>query len=205
MKKFFWAFPLLSLLVLSTGCKLPPVTLPPSPLMPTPTPSSTPVPPTSTPTFSPTTVPFPSPVPTVNPNSICGFSQVTTALGNTPTNLANLQVPIYYGSTLNGPVTTWTAIRSLADWQNWCGNLNPVPAPPVNFSQQMIVIIPAFPPCPMTTLNNICEGTTEISFNFTTYLPPGPVGCLGQIPTTVFRYSDTVAIPQSGLPFVVHH
>ncbi|HVZ79188.1 MAG TPA: hypothetical protein VHE12_00145 [bacterium] len=209
MKKILLVAPFFFAILVPFGCKLPPVTMP----FATPTPTSIPaVPPTATPTLAPATptptatvpststpsaTPSPiAPIPTIDPNAVCGFTVVTVPTNTTPTNLSALEVPIVNVSNL--PTANCLVIRSFADWQNWCGTATP-PAPPVDFSQQMLVETFLSSGClGHSTLDNVCVGPSQVIL-YKTFHPAAQSFCWAQAQIPIW-----VAIPQNNLPIAIY-
>lgn len=122
------------------ACRNKPITLPPVSI---------------TPTFTST--------PTIISTPGCGYTLVTVPTPVTP------PVPVFYGDLQVGNPVPGTnfVIRNLSDWQNYCAPAS-VPAPPVNFASQMILInvqavyVPSYPPYGTEPVS-VCWTNTEVT------------------------------------------
>ena len=138
----------------------------------------------------------PSPTPTPLPGSVCGFTRLT------PTDSVALGV---YANAVIHNQTEWVQFLSQPGTNPYNSPTPPsVPtpgAPPVNFSQQMLVVIAGGCPCDSLTtqtITDVCVGPTQVTVYVTAdtcfscmicqWVPS--YGCVVQ----------EVAVPQSSLP-----
>jgi len=161
--------PILFLLVLSAApwaCK-------PYPILPTG--------PFPVPTF-PTT---PTPTATAVTTPVCVFAPVTVILPLVP--------PVLPWSGPSSVTSKTYVIRSMADWQAYYGSATP-PAPPVNFANQMLLVIITPNICGVVNITSACSDGTQITVEFFE-----ATLCNALIPGDETR---AVAVPQSTLPVV---
>ncbi len=138
---------------------------------------------------TPLTPPVLTPTPTAT--TVCGFTPVTL-----PSRVVSVSVP---NTTLIHNLTEWNAYYSASF--GLIGTPAPVPAPPVDFSTQMLLMgWTSVCPGQMINLVSVCEGPTQITADFTTQVP-----CVLCSVATTFGIPWAVAIPQSSLPLVVNY
>jgi len=135
--------------------------------------------------------PIPTPTPTLTPitTPLCGF---------TPIELGERSV--YAGPNV---------IRSYSDWRTFCSypvglllttpTVTPtIPAPPVDFSKQMIIVyMDVGCPPPVYTVNDVCEGPTQITVYGTRVEP-----CVFCNVASFTGSAHGLVVPQSNLPVV---
>lgn len=102
-------------------------------------------------------------------------------------------------------VSPATVLRSLADWQayyeTWDSPSN-VPAPPVDFTSQMLIVYGVNTSCDMTvySVSSVCEGPDQVTISVTV---TDSITCYECYAISHTYLPLAVAVPQSNLPVVM--
>ena len=133
---------------------------------------------------TPTSTPAMTPTPDLTP--VCCFTSVTVPFPALST-LSGAPKPLYLGASV-------LVVRSLADWQTYCGTTTP-PAPPVDFSAQMMLVAAGGWICGQApSFVSVCEGPTQVAVSIR---GPAMPDCF-----VVYNGTVAVAVDQSALPVV---